>query len=251
MGGSATVLDDAWEYSFDTMAWTLLSVTGTVTTVDTTLCTLSLTTDFGVTPGTCAAAGAAATCALVAGAYSGFPLDTVDTAETCSSTLMAVPAARYLHTAVQLGSKMFLYGGQTQLGHSNELWELDLSAGGSTGVWSQLTPLSGQPLPALYGATAVPMLTLSGDPGFLLFGGNTGYGLATQKAYHYDATIGCLAEVAAVDGGSGVPTGRFQHGAAGVAAQNEVTVMGGRSYGADLVSTQAIPTTARSLAQRL
>lgn len=117
----------------------------------------------------------------------------------------------------------------TKLGHSNELWQLDLSAGDSTGVWSSLRPVSAQPLPALYGAVAVPMQTLGGDEGFLIFGGNLGYGLATATAWHYDISVNCLAEVAAVDDGNGVPQARFQH--AGVAAQNAVTVMGGRSFG--------------------
>ena len=169
--GTAGILSDAWEFSFVTMIWSSLTVSG------------------------------------------------------------SPPAARYLHTVVQLGSKMFMYGGMTKFGHSKELWQLDLSAGGATGVWTPLTPFSAQPLPELYGAAAVPMLTLGGDEGFLLFGGNAGYGLASSSAWHYDVTVNCLAEVAAVDGGDGVPTARFQHGAAGVAAGNAVTVIGGRSFG--------------------
>merc|ERR1719424_62344 len=63
-----------------------------VTESDTTACTLASSEDFGVTPGTCADADSGvATCAYVAGAYSGDPLDTIDTADSCTSTTV-VPA---------------------------------------------------------------------------------------------------------------------------------------------------------------
>ena len=65
------------------------TATATATTTDTARCTLTPTTDFGVNPGSCAAVGATATCALVAGTYSGTPSDTVVTVESCTSTLVA------------------------------------------------------------------------------------------------------------------------------------------------------------------
>jgi hypothetical protein len=59
----------------------------TVTEADTTACTLAPSTDFGATAGTCADDdSAAATCAYVAGTYSGDPLDTIETADSCTST---------------------------------------------------------------------------------------------------------------------------------------------------------------------
>eukprot|EP01046_Picozoa_sp_COSAG06_P006235 COSAG06_NODE_290_length_18223_cov_5.866696_11_plen_2485_part_00 len=58
-----------------------------VTESDTTACTLSGSPDFGATTGTCTAADeTVATCAYVAGTYSGDPLNTVDTADSCTST---------------------------------------------------------------------------------------------------------------------------------------------------------------------
>ena len=70
------------------------TVVPVVTLADTTHCTLSPTANFGVTPGTCSDSdGSVATCAYVAGAYSDADsdgtLDTIDTADSCTSTLVA------------------------------------------------------------------------------------------------------------------------------------------------------------------
>jgi hypothetical protein len=66
---------------------TAAAVAGTTFTDDTSRCTLDPSTDFGATAGTCIPAGSYdVTCAYVAGEYSG-TLDTVDTADSCTSTL--------------------------------------------------------------------------------------------------------------------------------------------------------------------
>jgi hypothetical protein len=57
-----------------------------ITTSDTTLCTLTASNDYGITAGACEATGNTATCVYVGGTYSASTLDTVDRADTCTST---------------------------------------------------------------------------------------------------------------------------------------------------------------------
>ena len=66
-----------------------------------------------------------------------------------------------------------------------------------------------------------------------MFGGSVAYGLASDKAYHYDEDVNCWAEVAVDSGGAGSPSARFQ--LAGMSSgETAVTVVGGRDFGEDL-----------------
>ena len=88
-------VDGVYAVTSDSCTSTL--VAPTVATTDTSLCTLDPSDDLGVTPGTCANVGATATCAYVAGTYSDTSgdgtLDTIDTADSCTSTLVAPTVA--------------------------------------------------------------------------------------------------------------------------------------------------------------
>ena len=57
-----------------------------ITTFDTALCYLNATTDLGITPGTCSDTGPFGTCIYAAGTFIANTSDTVDVAETCTST---------------------------------------------------------------------------------------------------------------------------------------------------------------------
>ena len=74
--------------TLDSCTSTLVAPPNTVTTTDTTGCTLSASADFGTTPGNCIDADATvATCAYVAGTW------TITTADTCTSTEVVAPSA--------------------------------------------------------------------------------------------------------------------------------------------------------------
>ena len=80
---------------------------------------------------------------------------------------------------------------------------------------------------------SLPLPSLGGGRGFLVFGGSVAYGLASDKAYHYDEDVNCWAEVAVDSGGAGSPSARFQ--LAGMSSgETAVTVVGGRDFGEDL-----------------
>jgi hypothetical protein len=101
-------LDPSTDSIADSCTSTLVA---TVTAADTTLCTLTGTADFGVTPGSCADAGATATCAYAAGEYSdangdGTP-DQEDTADSCTSTLVATVTAEDTAQCVLTGTADF------------------------------------------------------------------------------------------------------------------------------------------------
>ena len=126
-------------------------------------------------------------------------------------------------------------GGHTSLGHSSELWTLnpDTAGDGAAASWAKVQPSSSRPLPSLFGAVALPLPSLGGGRGFLVFGGSVAYGLASDKAYHYDEDVNCWAEVAVDSGGAGSPSARFQ--LAGMSSgETAVTVVGGRDFGEDL-----------------
>jgi hypothetical protein len=121
------------------------------------------------------------------------------------------PNARYNHTAVALGSKMYVFSGQGST-YFKDLWVYD-PAVGSDGTWSKLSPTGSYPIQrVMHSAVA-----LNGK--MYVFGGNAS--LLMNDLRVYDPSIGANGAWSAVNPSGTAPSKRQAHTAA---------VIGGKMY---------------------
>ena len=166
-GSSATNNADdlVWKYDFATSTWTSVEPYGSLrppTREDHSLAAVgnSVLVFGGRDP---------ATGALLSDMYA------FDTANDAYSVITATgPSARFGHTATSYKSRMFVFGGHTASGPTNEMWTFSMAEM----KWSELTP-AGSPSPRF-----AHVVTVSGGTMFL-YGGATTNGGAFSDLWAY------------------------------------------------------------------
>jgi hypothetical protein len=129
------------------------------------------------------------------------------------------PSVRDGHIATSISSKMYVFGGLTNSGATNDLWVFDTSAG-ANGSWTQLSPTGTNPSPRYSGTTNLA----SGK--MYMFGGSTSSG-PINETWAFDPSAGANGSWTQLSPSGTSPSPRYQF--AGTVVSNKIYVYGGES----------------------
>lgn len=130
------------------------------------------------------------------------------------------PLARYCHSAVTIGSVMYMFGGYDGVNSLNDIWRFDPQYS-DNGLWTEMNPALDLPL-ARYGHTAV-MLNTNSSEKMYIFGGYDGNSYMND-VWEYDPASGEGAWTKKVPTGT-YPAVRYRHTA--VSINSKMYVFGG------------------------